>query len=156
MVACSAHSLYFEWDGIIMKLSQQRTCLFSSDVFLGVSAATPTLPHSYRGRGIWFFKQDFWPRVLNPLTAKWALRALLDFTLASARRFYSSMGNPLAGKGLQRQKLPINSLTAEWALRALIDFTRQKLPINSLTAEWALRALIDFTRQWGTPWAGKG
>ena len=37
---------------------------------------------------------------LNPLTAEWALRALIDFTLSNARRFYSSMGNPLDGKGL--------------------------------------------------------
>ena len=36
----------------------------------------------------------------NPLTAEWALRALKDFTLSNVRRFYSSMGNPLAGKGL--------------------------------------------------------
>ena len=37
---------------------------------------------------------------LNPLTAEWALRAHIDFTLSNARWFYSSMGNPLAGKGL--------------------------------------------------------
>ena len=37
---------------------------------------------------------------LIPLTAEWALRALIDFTLSNARRFYASMGNPLAGKGL--------------------------------------------------------
>ena len=28
-------------------------------------------------------------------------RALIDFTLSNTRRFYSSMGNPLAGKGLK-------------------------------------------------------
>ena len=38
---------------------------------------------------------------INPLTAEWALRALLDSTLSNARRFYSSMGNPLDGKGLK-------------------------------------------------------
>ena len=38
--------------------------------------------------------------MLNPLTAEWALRAPIDFTLSNARRFYSSMGNPLDGKGL--------------------------------------------------------
>jgi len=37
---------------------------------------------------------------INPSTAEWALRALIDFTLANARRFYSSVGNPLDGKGL--------------------------------------------------------
>ena len=36
----------------------------------------------------------------NPLTAEWALRALIEFTLSNARRFYSSMRNPLDGKGL--------------------------------------------------------
>ena len=39
----------------------------------------------------------------NPLTAEWALRALTDFTLSNARLFYSSMGNPLAVKGLTRE-----------------------------------------------------
>ena len=39
---------------------------------------------------------------ISPLTAEWALRAHIDFTLsnAAARRFYSSLGNPLDGKGL--------------------------------------------------------
>ena len=41
---------------------------------------------------------------INPLTSKWVLRALIDFTLANARRFYSSMGNPLDGKGLTTSK----------------------------------------------------
>ena len=41
---------------------------------------------------------------INPLTAEWALRALIDFTLSNARRFYSSMGNPLTGKGLRALK----------------------------------------------------
>ena len=36
----------------------------------------------------------------NPLTTEGALRALIDFTLSNARRFYSSMGKPLDGKGL--------------------------------------------------------
>ena len=38
---------------------------------------------------------------LNPLTGERALRALIDFTLSNARRFYSSMGNPLDRKGLR-------------------------------------------------------
>ena len=37
----------------------------------------------------------------NPLTAEWVLRALTDLTLSNARRFYSSMGNLLDGKGLK-------------------------------------------------------
>ena len=35
------------------------------------------------------------------ITAVGALRALIDFTLSNARRFYSWMGNPLAAKGLK-------------------------------------------------------
>ena len=39
-------------------------------------------------------------KMVNPLTAEWAITALIDFTLSNARRFYSSKGNPLDGKGL--------------------------------------------------------
>ena len=38
---------------------------------------------------------------LNALTAVGVLVALIDFTLPNAGRFYSSMGNPLAVKGLR-------------------------------------------------------
>ena len=37
---------------------------------------------------------------INPFPSEWVLRALIDFTLSNARRFYSSMGNLLDGKGL--------------------------------------------------------
>ena len=37
----------------------------------------------------------------NALTAVGALITLIDFTLSYARRFYSSMGNPLAVEGLK-------------------------------------------------------
>ena len=50
--------------------------------------------------------------LINPLTAEWALRTLMDFTLSSARRFYSSKGNPLDGKGLSRYKLSLTKKTA--------------------------------------------
>ena len=43
-------------------------------------------------------------KFVNPLTAEWVLMALIDFTLSNARRFYSSMGNPLAGKGIRKRK----------------------------------------------------
>ena len=49
------------------------------------------------------FRDHSW-EPFNPLTAVWALRALIDFTLSNARRFYSSMGNPLAVKGLTTSK----------------------------------------------------
>ena len=40
---------------------------------------------------------------INPFPFEWVLRALIDFTLSNARRFYSSMGNLLDGKGLRRK-----------------------------------------------------
>ena len=49
---------------------------------------------------------------INPLTAEWALRAPIDFTLSNARRFYSSMGNPLDGKGL---KVFVGQCLRKWA-----------------------------------------
>ena len=39
--------------------------------------------------------------LLNPFPSKLVLRALTDFTLSNARRFYSSMGNLLDRKGLK-------------------------------------------------------
>ena len=44
---------------------------------------------------------------------------LIDFTLSNARRFYSSIGNPLAVKGLTTSKT--NALTAVGALMTLDD-----------------------------------
>ena len=41
------------------------------------------------------------PTMTNAFTAVGALRALIDFTLSNARRFYSSMGKPLVVKGLR-------------------------------------------------------
>ena len=41
---------------------------------------------------------------VNALTAVGALRALIDYTLSNARRSYSTMGNPLAVKGLTPSK----------------------------------------------------
>ena len=38
---------------------------------------------------------------INPFPFEWVLRALIDFTLSNARRFYSSMGNLLDRKGLK-------------------------------------------------------
>ena len=38
--------------------------------------------------------------LINALTAVGAFMILLDFSLSNVRRFYPSMGNPLAVKGL--------------------------------------------------------
>ena len=48
--------------------------------------------------------------LINALTAVGALMTLIDITLSNARRFYWSMGNPLAVKGLTTSKT-ISSLT---------------------------------------------
>ena len=54
---------------------------------------------------------------VNPLTAEWVLRALIDFTLSNAKRFYSSMGNPSAGRGLNNNRQNITKLKfGEFAL----------------------------------------
>ena len=45
--------------------------------------------------------------IFNALTAVGALMTLIDFTLSIARRFHSSMGNPLAVKGLKSQFLVV-------------------------------------------------
>ena len=52
---------------------------------------------------------------VNPLPAEWALRALIDFTLSNARRFYSSMGNLLDGKGLSNSEVNAVRVTRESA-----------------------------------------
>jgi len=72
------------------------------------------------------------PPALNPLTAEWALRALKDFTLSKARRFYSSMGNPLAVKGL-RQLLfgRVNSIQLAWTNKGKRDKTVKAIKVNS-------------------------
>ena len=78
---------------------------------------------------------------INPLTAEWALRALIDFTLSNARRFSSSMGNPLDGKGLiefdfmipiqtgkvvEKTKPSIKDITAHKPRKYQLDSTKKK------------------------------
>ena len=47
-----------------------------------------------------------------------------DLSLSNARRFYSSMGNLLDGKGLTAKNyVPFNALPNEWVLKAFIDLT---------------------------------
>jgi len=45
------------------------------------------------------FKHTIRDDTFNPLTAVWALRALIDFMLFNARRFTRQWGNPWQGKG---------------------------------------------------------
>ena len=54
---------------------------------------------------------------INQLTAEWALRALIDFTLSDARQFYLSMGKPLDGKGLREcfsKKIRLKCFLKRW------------------------------------------
>jgi len=67
-----------------------------SDVLMGISHETTSWLQVRQCAVLLQFETSN----LNPLTAEWVLRALIDFTLSNARRFYSSMGYPLAGKGL--------------------------------------------------------
>ena len=48
---------------------------------------------------------------INPLTAERVLRALIDFTLSNARRFYLSTGNPLDGIGLRAYSADLLAIT---------------------------------------------
>ena len=52
-------------------------------------------------RSLAFHLRGHAPRY-NPFPSKWVLRALIDFTLSNARRFYSSMGNLLDRKGISK------------------------------------------------------
>ena len=45
--------------------------------------------------------------------------ALIDFTLSNARQFYSSMGNPLGGKGLKELCNPDSKCRVVFATMAL-------------------------------------
>ena len=65
----------------------------------------------------------------SPLTAEWALRALIDFTLSKARRFYPSMGNPSAGKGLTGSFLKpgILCVSVKWKNRKLVCHSHGRL-----------------------------
>ena len=56
---------------------------------------------------------------INALTAVGALMTLKDFTQSNGRRFYSSMENPLAVKGLTTSKTMSPALTAVGALMTL-------------------------------------
>ena len=80
---------------------------------------------------------------INPLTAEWAPRALIDFTLSNTRRFYSSMGNPLDGKGLMIMYWPwrdwwsivimANIWIGRYKTDSYVDWTTQRYKINYST-----------------------
>ena len=65
---------------------------------------------------------------VNPLTAECALRAPIEFTLSNARRFYSSMGNPLDRKGLKE----IQNSNYYFTERNLWQFLRDSTDLFSL------------------------
>ena len=84
-----------------------------------------------------FIFSSFFIYVFNPLTAKWGLRALIDFTLSNARRFYSSMGNPLDGKGLSNRVFEVSfSLLKNHFLRNKIT----KCSISQICCHWIIAA----------------
>ena len=90
---CTCHS-GFLWNSCIL---QYAAALLQSKVVNDLEAGERKRYFFYsscRGVGM----------LVNPLTAEGALTALIDFTLSNARRFYSSKGNPLDGKGLTTSK----------------------------------------------------
>ena len=97
----TAKNFFWEFDSIIMQNFLPLFC-------------TPTWPSHHVSENQeyqpWQYKYYYSTEItrparlcFNPLTAEWALRALIDFTLSNTRRFYSSMGNPLAMKGFKNE-----------------------------------------------------
>ena len=77
---------------------------------------------------------------VNPLITEWALRGLIDFTLSNARRFYSSMGNPLDKKVISAFK----SFSLFWkGDEIILEFFLEKSPGSkkSSTAEGSLQKM---------------
>ena len=85
-------------------------------IYDATAATTPQILHIWwtKTKRFWILKLLIKPIsckfTLNPFPFEWVLRALIDFTLSNARRFYSSMGNLLDGKGLMPLNLFISSL----------------------------------------------
>ena len=78
------------------------------------------MPHCYSIR---CFLTKINRNVFNPFPFEWVLRALKDFTLSNARRFYSSMGNLLDRKGLTVQRItapPSSTTSPSWFAFILI------------------------------------
>ena len=86
---------------------------------------------------------------INPFPFEWVLRALIDFTLSNARRFYSSMGNLSDGKGLNFW----GCLLPEWYIQgSILDSIERLILVNSMkykrnftkTVKWATTSILIF------------
>ena len=66
---------------------------------------------------------------LKALTAVRALMTFIDFTLSNARRFYSSMGKPLAVKGLSTSKTKVRGNITNKALLAMVTLKYFLMPL---------------------------
>ena len=71
-----------------------------------------------------YSKQRFIAWMTLPFPAR---LALIDFALSNARRFYSSMRNPLGRKGLVTERKPIRKYSQFW-----VDIFRARHPIATL------------------------
>ena len=60
---------------------------------------------------------------INALTAVGALMKFIDFTLSNAGRFYSSIGNPLAVKGLSDFFSSLSFLSLHCTMPSTINFS---------------------------------
>ena len=74
--------------------------------------------------------------VFNPLTAEWVLRVRIDLTLSNARRFYSSMGNLLDGKGLSQSLCVGWVCFSLWTFRLFLEFRNlMEAPVKKNTLD---------------------
>ena len=87
---------------IVIRLNIKGFQCFSNVVITKVGLCYPTCDAEVitftASIKTWVLRTD---SAVNPFPFERVLRALIDFTLSNARRFYSSMGNLLDGKGLR-------------------------------------------------------
>ena len=142
-VACKrAEQLFFVHVSKTFNLPKPQRVAQNSN--LNVSVETREIPSSAGVSNAMLTRPKKLKQLFIPFPAERVLRALRDFTLSNARRFYSSMGNTLDGKGLTMSKTmspltPSRPNECPGHLKILLCLTPD-----------------DFTRQWGTPWTGKG
>ena len=92
---------------------------------------------------------------INALTAIGALRALIDFAVSNARRFYSSMRNPLAVKGLKLiffvlkvlHKLNLIS-RIKTPVRTLMQSNLKRFHLTKPYREQGKSSLLSLLRSW--------
>ena len=132
-----AKNFFWEFDSIILQNLSHILPLFCTPTWRShhVSENQEYQPWQYK---YYYSTEIKRPARLcfNPLAAEWVLRALIDFTLSNARRFYSSMGNPLAVKGLRMRQ----HMNAAYFRVAIISFVCNNLFVRNLPFKGAISA----------------